>query len=179
VRLARMVPKMPGSSRDGMMRTHLARIHQHLMGVVGGCSVVMRHRLVVLLLLVLLLLLLLVVVRRVMLVSRVVQSSAGSDVVQRWPAVMLLRLISLCCLTMLLLARLRVLGRVIDIVVWPYSVVARQRVSYTWVPPERAALAGRRTLKGKNLIDRGPGGRRRRERMEGSWWIPGTRCCRC
>jgi hypothetical protein len=44
-----------------------------------------------------------------------------------------------------LLARMRLLGGIIDIVV-PYTIVARQRVSDTWVPPERTALDGRRAL---------------------------------
>jgi hypothetical protein len=50
-----------------------------------------------------------------------------------------------------LLPRMRLLRRVLDIVIRSYSVVARQRASDTWVPPERAALAGRRTLNGNNL----------------------------
>ena len=49
-----------------------------------------------------------------------------------------------------LLARMRLLGRVADIVV-PDAIVARQRASDAWVPPERAALDGRRTLDRKNL----------------------------
>lgn len=57
-----------------------------------------------------------------------------------------------------LLARMRLLGRVVDIVVWPYSVIARQRVSDAWVPPERTALDGRRTLRRKNLVDGRPPG---------------------
>jgi hypothetical protein len=62
-----------------------------------------------------------------------------------------------------LLARMRLLWRVIDIVVRSYSVVARQRVSDAWGPPERTALAGRRVLYGKNLSDRSPAGLRRKE----------------
>lgn len=58
-----------------------------------------------------------------------------------------------CVLALALLARMRLLGRVVDIVVWPYSVIARQRVSDAWVPPERTALDGRRALRGKNLMD--------------------------
>lgn len=54
------------------------------------------------------------------------------------------RVITMLLLT--LLARMRLLCRVIDIVV-PYSVVARQCASNTWVPPERTALDGRRALK--------------------------------
>lgn len=57
-----------------------------------------------------------------------------------------------------LIARMRVLWRVVDMVVCSYSVVARQRVSATWVPPERAALAGSPSLNGKNLIDWSPVG---------------------
>lgn len=57
-----------------------------------------------------------------------------------------------------LLARMRLLGRVSDIVVRCYSVVARQCVSDAWVPPERTALDGRRTLDGKYLSDWGPSG---------------------
>ncbi|GAW22385.1 hypothetical protein ANO14919_119220 [Xylariales sp. No.14919] len=41
-------------------------------------------------------------------------------------------------------------------VVWPYSIVARQRVLETWVPPERTALNGRRTLNRKNLENGNP-----------------------
>ncbi len=81
----------------------------------------------------------------------------GPGVVQR-PAVVV-RVISVGW--RVLLARMRVLCRVIDIVVRSYSVVARQRGSDTWVPPERTALAGRRALNGKNLIDLGPAGQRR------------------
>lgn len=50
-----------------------------------------------------------------------------------------------CVLLLSLLARMRLLGRVVDIVV-PDAIVARQRASDAWVPPERAALDGRRTL---------------------------------
>jgi hypothetical protein len=57
-----------------------------------------------------------------------------------------------------LLARMRLLRRVVDIVIWSHTVVARQRASNTWVPPERAALAGRRTLNRKNLMGLGPAG---------------------
>lgn len=45
-----------------------------------------------------------------------------------------------------LLARMRLLWCVVDIVIWSYTVVARQRASNAWVPPERTALAGRRIL---------------------------------
>ena len=57
-----------------------------------------------------------------------------------------------------LLARMRLLWRIIDIVVRSYSVVARQRVSDAWGPPERTALAGRRDLYGKNLLGGSPRG---------------------
>jgi hypothetical protein len=57
-----------------------------------------------------------------------------------------------------LLARMRLLRRVVDIVIWSYTVVARQRASNTWVPPERTALAGRRTLNGNNLSESSPAG---------------------
>jgi hypothetical protein len=67
-----------------------------------------------------------------------------------------------CVLLLTLLARMRLLCGIIDIVV-PYSVVARQRASDTWVPPERTALDGRRTLNGKNLMGEGPFGRLRGE----------------
>lgn len=50
-----------------------------------------------------------------------------------------------------LFPRMRPLGRVVDIVIWSYPVVARQRVSNTWVRPERFALAGRGVLNCKNL----------------------------
>jgi len=45
-----------------------------------------------------------------------------------------------------LFARMRLLWCVVDIVIWSYTVVARQRASNAWVPPERTALAGRRAL---------------------------------
>lgn len=73
-------------------------------------------------------------------------------VLQRVPAVVvMMRVVWMWSLA--LLARVRLLGRVVDIVVWPYSVIARQRVSDAWVPPERTALDGRRALRGKNLMD--------------------------
>lgn len=43
-------------------------------------------------------------------------------------------------------------------VVRPYSVVARQCVSDAWVPPERTALDGRRTLYGENWVNLSPSG---------------------
>lgn len=58
-------------------------------------------------------------------------------------------------LLLVLLARMRLLCRVVDIVVSD-AIVARQRASDAWVPPERAALDGRRTLDRKNLMWRGP-----------------------
>jgi len=60
-----------------------------------------------------------------------------------------------------LLGRMRLLWRVVDIVVWSYTIVARQRASDTWGPPERTALAGRRALNGKNWLELSPGGLRR------------------
>jgi hypothetical protein len=51
---------------------------------------------------------------------------------------------------MALLDRTGHLARVVHIVV-PDSIVARQRVSDAWVPPEPTALDGRRSLDGKNL----------------------------
>lgn len=66
-----------------------------------------------------------------------------------------------------LLARMRVLWRVVDIVVRPDSVVARQRVD-AWGPPERTALAGCRNLYGKNLLGGSPAGLLRKR----SWlWV--------
>ncbi|KAK6822924.1 hypothetical protein PG987_014469 [Apiospora arundinis] len=73
-------------------------------------------------------------------------------------ALLLLMLLLLLLVLLLLLARMCILWRVTDIVVRPYSVVARQRVSDTWVPPERTALDGRRALNGKNLVDLSPSG---------------------
>lgn len=70
--------------------------------------------------------------------------------VQRAPMIVVVSLISMRR-RLALLARMRVLGRVIDIVIRSYSIVARQRASPAWVPPERAALAGRRNLDRKNL----------------------------
>ena len=66
----------------------------------------------------------------------------------------------ICVRSLGLLGRMRLLWRVIDIVVWSYTVVARQRASDTWVPPERTALAGRRTLNGNNLMSLSPAGLR-------------------
>jgi hypothetical protein len=60
-----------------------------------------------------------------------------------------------------LLPRMRLLRSVIDIVIWSYTVVARQRASDAWVPPERTALAGRRTLNRNNLSESSPPGLRR------------------
>ena len=71
-----------------------------------------------------------------------------------------------CVGRLVLLARMRVLWGVIDIVVRSYSVVARQRASDAWVPPERTALAGRRALNRKNLKGGCPAGQRR-ERLGG------------
>jgi len=122
---------------------HLGRVHQHLVGVMGG-GMVVRQRMVRLVL--------------VVLVWRFVEGR-GPGVVERAPVVV--RIISVG--RRVLLARMRVLWRVIDIVVRSYSVVARQRASDTWVPPERTALAGRRALNGKNLIDLSPAGLRRGE----------------
>lgn len=51
-----------------------------------------------------------------------------------------------CVRSLTLLPRVRLLWRVFDMVVWSYAIVARQRVLDTWVPPERTALNGRRTL---------------------------------
>lgn len=53
-------------------------------------------------------------------------------------------------LSMALLDRTRHLARVVHIVV-PDSIVARQRVSNAWVPPEPTALDGRRSLDRENL----------------------------
>lgn len=78
----------------------------------------------------------------------------GSRVMDGSP--MMLRAVPVLLLT--LVARMRVLWRVVDIVVCSDSVVARQRVSATWVPPERAALAGSRILYGNNLTDWSPVG---------------------
>jgi hypothetical protein len=54
-----------------------------------------------------------------------------------------------------LLGRMRLLRRVVDMVI-SYTVVVRQRASTTWVPPERTALAGRRTLNRNNLYESSP-----------------------
>jgi hypothetical protein len=60
-----------------------------------------------------------------------------------------------------LLPRMRLLRSVIDIVIWSYTVIARQRASDAWVPPERTALAGRRALNRNNLSESSPAGLRR------------------
>lgn len=74
-------------------------------------------------------------------------------------------------LMLALLARMRFLWRVTDIVVRSYSVVARHRVSDTWVPPERTALDGRRYLNRKNWMYWCPSGQRLRRRLRR--WGPG------
>lgn len=127
------------------MPAHVARVHQHLVMVRRG--VVRRHPVVRGLRV--------MVLRLLMKPTRASMAKRGSMVmclVRIWMVVMLA-----------LLARMRVLWRVIDIVVRPYSVVARQRVSDAWGPPERTALAGRRILYGKNLLDGSPAGLRRKE----------------
>jgi hypothetical protein len=68
----------------------------------------------------------------------------GARVVDRAPVLMVVRRV-IGVLLLALLARMRFLGGIVDIVV-PYSIVARQRASDTWVPPERTALDGRRAL---------------------------------
>ena len=78
------------------------------------------------------------------------QTSLGR-MLQRVTTVVMMGVV--CVWSLALLARMRLLGRIVDIVVCSYSVVARQRVSDAWVPPERTALDGRRTLGGKNLMD--------------------------
>lgn len=72
-----------------------------------------------------------------------------------------------CVWSLALLARMRLLWGVIDIVVRPYSIVARQCAFDTWVPPERTALDGRRSLYRKNLMDWSPSGLLMRERLRG------------
>jgi len=138
-------PRMAHVASSGMP-AHVARVHQHLVMVRRG--VVCRHAMVRGLLVMML--------RLVVQPSRAAMAKSGSVVmglVGVWVMVMLA-----------LLDRMRVLWRVIDIVVRSYSVVARQRVSDAWGPPERTALAGRRVLYGKNLLDGGPAGLRRKER---------------
>ncbi|KAK2062430.1 hypothetical protein LY76DRAFT_602515 [Colletotrichum caudatum] len=102
--------------------------------------------LLMLLLLLLLLLLLHGLVMRMVACGRFMESGRmGCSVMERAP-VMMMR--GRCVITMLLLtlvARMRLGCRIVDIVV-PYSVVARQRASDAWVPPERTALDGRRTM---------------------------------
>jgi hypothetical protein len=127
------------------MPAHVAWVHQHL--VMVGRLVVRRHAMVRRLRVMML--------RLVMEPCRPAMAKRGTVVmgcVRVWVMVMLA-----------LLARMRVLWRVIDIVVRSYTVVARQRVSDAWGPPERTALAGRRVLYGKNLSDGGPTGLRRKE----------------
>lgn len=70
----------------------------------------------------------------------------------------LLRVGVVWVLSLALLGRMRLLGGVIDMVIRPYSVVARQCVSNAWVPPERTALDGRRTLYGENWVNLSPSG---------------------
>ena len=136
--------RMTHVARSGMP-AHVARIHQHLVMVRRG--VVRRHAMVRGLLV--------MVLRLVVEPSRAAMAKSGSVV---------MGLVGVRVMVMLaLLDRMRVLWRVIDIVVRSYSVVARQRVSDAWGPPERTALAGRRVLYGKNLLDGGPAGLRRKE----------------
>jgi hypothetical protein len=111
---------------------HVSRVHQHLVRMV---RVVLGHGGMV-------------PMRPAGLLMKTACGRTG--MVQRASVLMVMgRVVSV--LRLALLARMRLLGRIIDIVV-PYSVVARQRASDTWVPPERTALDGRRTLNGKNLV---------------------------
>ena len=104
----------------------------------------------------------------VVLVWRLVKAR-GAGMVERPPVVVRI----ICVVRLVLLARMRVLWGVIDIVVRSYSVVARQRASDTWVPPERTALAGRRALNGENLRGGSPAGLRR-ERLRGNDEVAGV-----
>lgn len=78
---------------------------------------------------------------------------------------MVMRVVCVWCLA--LFARMRLLRGVIDIVVRPYSIVARQCAFDAWVPPERTALDGRRSLYRKNLMDWSPSGLLMRWRLRG------------
>lgn len=102
----------------------MRRIHEDRV-VVGG--VVLRHGVVS------------------MRLRRLMKTSLGR-VLERVAAVVVMGVVWMWSLA--LLARMRLLGRVVDIVVRSYSVIARQRVSDAWVPPERTALDGRRALRG-------------------------------
>lgn len=59
---------------------------------------------------------------------------------------MMMRLVY--ALLLALLVRMRLLSRVVDIVVRTYSIGCSQRRGGAWVPPKRAALAGRQCLDG-------------------------------
>lgn len=127
VRLAKMMPRM----------AQVRRIHQHRVLMM---RVVLRHGWVVR-----------VVTPGVRFRSVMEAARRPSGVVERRLVLVMVRGRPVSVLLLGLLARMRLLGRVVDIVV-PDAIVARQRASDAWVPPERAALDGRRRLDRKNLV---------------------------
>lgn len=133
-----------------MRRAHVSRvphvrwIHQHLVRVV---AMVLGHGRVVVVVLVVALL-------------RLGQAMGCTTAMMEGGSWVLMgRGIKAVLLLVTLIDLMRVLCRVIDIVV-PYPVMARQRASNAWVPPERTALDGRRNLKRKNWLSGGPLGLR-------------------
>jgi hypothetical protein len=117
MRRSRM-PHVPGRWVPGQM----GRIGEDRMVMVGG-SVMLRQAVVGWM-------------------GRLVVEGGRPGMMERSPMVM--RIIWVRSLG--LLPRMRLLWRIVDIVIGSHTVVARQRASNTWVPPERTALAGRRTL---------------------------------
>ena len=63
--------------------------------------------------------------------------------------VMVRRCIVRVLLLLAMVASMRVMTGVVHTVV-SYSIIARQRAAEAWVPPERTALDGRRTVRGEN-----------------------------
>lgn len=117
--------------------SHVARVGEDWMGVMAS-GIMLRQAMVGL-------------------VARLLMQRRRTGVLERASVVMGI----IWMRSLALLGRMRLLWRIIDIVVRSYTIVARQRASDTWVPPERTALAGRRALNGKNLLELSPAGLRR------------------
>lgn len=129
-------PRMPQVSSGGVPG-QMGWVSKDRVWVVGGRVMLRRHS----------------VVRWV---GRGVVERGWPRMLERAPVVVMVRIIRVRSLG--LFPRMRLLRRVVDIVVGSHTVVARQRVSNTWIPPERAALAGCRTLNRNSLLRTGPRG---------------------
>lgn len=133
------VPHVSGRRVAGQ----LCRVRKHRVRMVGG-GVVLLHAMVRLMVV-------------VMVMGRwLVERRRRPWMLERDP--MVVRIIGVGSLG--LLSRMRLLWRVVDIVICSHTVVARQCASNTWVPPERAALAGRRDLGGNDGLEPSPPGLR-------------------